>query len=51
MITKYGTSEQAAVVETKNIPSWMKNEPVISAGNAVEKAENSSDAEEEGEKE
>jgi hypothetical protein len=51
MITKYGTSEQAAVVEARNIPSWMKKEPVSSSDDTVEKTDVSSDAEEEGDKE
>jgi hypothetical protein len=51
MITKYGTSEQATVVEARNIPSWMEKEPACSSDDAVEKADASSDTEEEGDKE
>lgn len=51
MIIKYGTSEDAALVDAKNLPSWMAEGAVapIAAGSAD--SDSASDNEKEGDEE
>jgi hypothetical protein len=47
MIIKYGTSEPATLVESKNIPAWVADKPVKKASPVDHKVEERLDAEEE----
>jgi hypothetical protein len=46
MIIKYGTSESATIIETKNVPSWVAQKPSDSAVAEAETQASSEDKEE-----